>query len=547
MTPDPISLAVLVGIFVLFLLVVWFLRRLSTAQPDRARLGQLENNLAAAQAKLTRIPELQTELADCQKHLEQARTGQSMAETALAKAMAELELTGKNLEEIRGRLARFEEARLEELLAAREMELANARTTATELRDQLTSTTQRYEAAEAARQALGTAHARLNETLAQERTQAEEKLRMLTEARDQMTREFQRLAAGVMEQHGETFKKQNKEQIDALLGPLREKLVEFQTGLQAAQKETAVERATLGEQIRQLLAQGDRMTTETTNLTRALKGKSQTQGAWGEMVLVSILERSGLLKDQHYFLQESVESDEGRRLRPDAKVKLPGAPNLVIDAKVSLVAFEAHVNAETEDDRLSHLDNHLRSLRTHIMGLASKDYHAVAGSDVDYVIMFVPIEGALSVALSHDPELTGDAIEKGITIATPTTLMIALRTIANVWRVDTRNKNAEAIAADAGRLYDKFVGFTEDMKSLGNRLKQAQSTYDAAMNKLTIGSGNLTARVEHLKRRGGKTAKSLLLSNLSNDEVALLVAEENEALAQEGGSIEIVPTEPVMP
>jgi DNA recombination protein RmuC len=399
---------------------------------------------------------------------------------------------------------------------------------------------QRLQAAETARQTLETAQATLNETLSQERTQAADKLRLLTEAKEQMTLEFQRLASGVMEQHGENFKKQNKEQIDALLNPLREKLGEFQTGLQAAQKETAVERATLGEQIRQLLQQGDRMTTETTNLTRALKGKSQTQGAWGEMVLASILERSGLLKDQHYFLQESVANDEGRRLRPDAKVKLPGAPHLVIDAKVSLNAFEAHVNAENDEDRATHLEAHLRSLRTHIATLASKDYHAAAGSEVDYVIMFVPIEGALSVALTHDPELTALAIERGVTIATPTTLMIALRTIANVWRVDNRNQNAELIAAEAGRLYDKFVGFTDDMKSLGARLIQAQSTYDNAMNKLSNGQGNLMARAEHLKRRGAKTSKSLPLGNLTTDEVALLAAEDREAASLEERTAEDV-------
>jgi len=539
MSQDDILGGTLLSVFLLLvLLVVWGLRRTFSTSRQLARLSQLESDLAVAQSKLTRIPELQAELDAYRRNYEQARDAQSTAEANLARTGAELRHIADSFENVRSRLKQFEDAKLEERLAARNTALAHAESIAEQLTDRLAGTEHDLRTAEAARQTLATAQATLRETLTQERTQAEEKLRLLTEAKAQMSREFQHLAAAVTEQHGETFKRQNKEQIDALLSPLREKLGEFQTGLQTAHKESAAERATLGEQIRQVLQQGDRMTAETTNLTRALKGKSQTQGAWGKMILVSILERSGLIKDLHYFVQESVENDEGRRLRPDAKVKLPGAPHLVIDAKVSLVAFEAHVNAETEEDRATQLDNHLRSLRTHIATLASKDYHAATGSEVDYVIMFVPIEGALSAALSHDPELTGHAIESGVTIATPTTLMIALRTVANVWRIDNRNKNAELIAAEAGRLYDKFVGFVDDMKGLGARLTQAQSTYDTAMHKLSNGQGNLMARAEHLKRRGAKTAKSLPFSALTTDEVALLAAEDKETTSLEETGVE---------
>jgi DNA recombination protein RmuC len=314
--------------------------------------------------------------------------------------------------------------------------------------------------------------------------------------------------------------------MQALLAPLRENLGAFEAGLRAAQQASAVERATLGEQIRQLLQQGDRMTAETTNLTRALKGQVQTQGAWGEMILSSVLERSGLLKDQHYVLQASIADDEGKRFRPDATVKLPGAPMLVIDAKVSLVAFEAHINAETENDRIESLDAHVRSLHTHIGALASKDYHASVGSLLDYVILFIPIEGALAAALSADADLVGFAMDRGVALATPATLMIVLRTIANVWRVEHRNENAAFLAAEAGRLYDKFVAFVEDMEELGRRLGQAHTAYSAAMAKLSEGRGNLMARAEQLKRRGAKTAKSLPQDRLDEAEVSLLASEE---------------------
>jgi DNA recombination protein RmuC len=421
----------------------------------------------------------------------------------------------------RRRLAAWhEKTRLEVALAARDAALGHFQSEIHHLRSRLEVSEQRREAAE-------TALATCRETLHQERGQAAEKLRLLSEARAELTAEFQHLAARVMQQHAETFSQQNKSQLDTLLGPLRAHLGAFETGLAAAHRQSAIERATLGEQIRQLLQQGERMTSETLNLTRALKGRAQTQGAWGEMILASILERSGLVKDQHYVLQETVADDDGNRLRPDAVVRLPGAPALVIDAKVSLVAFEAHINAETDAARAAHLHSHRHSIRAHIAGLAGKTYHAAVGSPVDFVIMFIPIEGALAAALADDPHLVGFALDQGVTIATPTTLMLALRTVANVWQVDNRNQNAAVIATAAGRLYDKFVGFVDDMHELGRRLGQAQAGYAMAMSKLSDGRGNLMARAEQLRRRGAKTTRALPAELLDEEEVALLTAEQD--------------------
>lgn len=364
------------------------------------------------------------------------------------------------------------------------------------------------------------------ETRAEEQAkQADEKLKLLAETRESMTREFRFMADEVMVRHTETFSKQNKEQIDVVLTPLREKLSEFQQGLQNAHTESAKERATLAEQIRQLSATSGAMTSETINLTRALKGKAQTQGAWGEMILATILERSGLREGEEYLTQESFTAEAGQRLRPDVIVNLPGGQKIVIDSKVSLTAFEAHVNAESDADAARYLADHVGSLRGHIRGLNSKSYAGSVGSELDYVIMFVPIEGALAVALNAAPDLTSLAAEQNVAIATPTTLMIALRTVANVWRVERRNQNAEDIAKRAGALYDKFVGFMDDMGKLKRQIDNARDIYDEAEKKLSAGKGNLVNQVELLKKLGAKTSKSLppaLLTDIEDDQPPLI-------------------------
>lgn len=367
--------------------------------------------------------------------------------------------------------------------------------------------------------------ARAQEAIRQERRAAEEKLALLTEARAQMTREFKLLAEEVMRGHSETFGKQNREQIGTILGPLREKLMEFEQGLRTAQTDAAKERAALREHIGQLSERSAAMTTETLNLTRALKGKAQTQGAWGEMVLASILERSGLRAGEEYDLQQSHTGEDGQRLRPDVIVNLPGGQRIVIDSKVSLVAFEAYVNAETDAERSSHLAAHLASLRAHIRGLGGKEYHAAIGSTLDYVILFVPIEGALAAALDADPQLTAFATQCNVAIATPTTLMIALRTVANVWNIERRHRNADDIAARAGALYDKFAGFAEDMDKLGGQLNKARDCYDSAVNKLSRGKGNVVRQLEQLKTLGAATNKTLPTKWVDEDEARELAAE----------------------
>ena len=361
----------------------------------------------------------------------------------------------------------------------------------------------------------------LNERLQLERSQAGEKLELLKEAKERLTLEFKILADGVLKEHGEAFSKQNREQIGNILTPLKESLTVFQQGMTTAQTESTKERATLAEQIRRLTEESAKMTHETHNLTRALKGKAQTQGAWGEMILQTILERSGLREGEEFLTQQSHSAEDGRRLRPDVIVNLPNGQKIIVDSKVSLTAFEAYVNAETDADRAASLASHVQSLRAHIRDLSSKEYHQLDGTSFDYVIMFVPIEGALAAALLDDPGLTAHAIDSNVTIATPTTLMIALRTVANVWQVERRNRNAEAIADRAGKLYEKFEGFLKDMGDLGNRLTSAQKSYGTAMSKLQTGPGNVVRQIEQLKELGARTSKSLSLASVDDGLPAL--------------------------
>ncbi|SMF82130.1 DNA recombination protein RmuC [Tistlia consotensis] len=450
-------------------------QRAARAELER-QLAEEGRRLAGLEVTAARVPELERQLTERATVLESTREQRADVERDLATARSALQERGEQAEELRRAQG--------ELKAA----LEAARATAGEQASRI---------------------AALQETLDQERRQSAEKLKLLADTRETMTKEFKLLADEVMKTHGTSFAQQNKDQVEGLLKPLRDRLQEFQQGLQSAHTESAKERATLAEQIKQLSDHSARMSSETQNLTRALKGKAQTQGAWGEMILSTILERSGLREGEEYTTQDSHTTEEGQRVRSDVLVNLPGGQRIVIDSKVSLTAFEECVNAEEETGRAAAALRHVTSMRGHIRTLGSKDYHLAAGSELDYVIMFVPIEGALAIALEQDPALTAFAADSNVAIATPTTLMVALRTVANVWQVERRNRNAEQIASRAGRLYDKFVGFAKDMESLGTRLDGARQCYDQAMGKLSTGNGNLVRQVEQLKQLGAKASKAL--------------------------------------
>lgn len=338
---------------------------------------------------------------------------------------------------------------------------------------------------------------------------ANEKIEMLTKVRREMEMQFKELAENALKAQGESFSKANIEKLEATLTPLKEHVGHFEKELRQVHEETVKDRERLKTEISQLSRRSEAISQEAISLTKALKGDTQIQGAWGEMVLENILERSGLRNGEEYETQAHRIGVNGERLRPDVVVRIPGGKSLVIDSKVSLLAYNEAVNAATDVDALTSRKRHLTSIKNHINSLSAKGYQTAENSTVDYVILFVPIEGALSEALREDPALTEHALERNITIATPTTLMMALKTIANVWAVDRRNQNAELIANRAGKLYDKVFGFVQNMERVGERLEQAQDSYTQAFSQLSKGKGNVISQVESLKNLGAKTSKKI--------------------------------------
>jgi len=339
----------------------------------------------------------------------------------------------------------------------------------------------------------------LRASMAEQAKQSEENLKRFLEARQHMTDEFKSIAGDVLKSHSETFSKQNREQVDVLLKPLNEKIVEFQG-------ELLRDRATMGEQIRALAASNLQITTEAQNLTRALKGNSQTQGSWGEMILSTSLERSGLREGEEFITQTSHTAEDGSCVRTDVEVLMPNNDRLVIDSKVSLTAFEAYVNCEDEA-KGQFLQAHIVSIRSHIKTLGDKTYQRHARSSLDYVMMFVPIESALATAIQADAKLVEYGMSQGVMLTTPTTLMTVLRTVRNIWDVEKRHRNAEEIASRAGALYDKVVGFLGSMDKLDGHLDKARSSFDAARGQLSSGKGNVVRQVEMLRELGAKSSQ----------------------------------------
>lgn len=336
---------------------------------------------------------------------------------------------------------------------------------------------------------------------------------------EKFTVHFKNLANDILEEKTKKFTEQNKSSLLDLLKPLGEKIVAFEQKVEETHKDTISRNSALREQLENLQKLNIQMTREAENLTRALKGDSKTQGAWGEFILESILEKSGLEKDREYFVQESFTTTEGR-LRPDVIIKLPENRFVIIDSKVSLTAYSNFVNAATDEERIIALKGHLLSIRQHMKGLGDKNYQKNISSDsnLDFVIMFIPIEPAYILAIQSAKDLYEEALEKRIVFVSPTLLIPSLQLIKNVWKQEYQNRNVLDIANKAGDLYDKFVGFTEDLIKLGQLMDSSKKFYEESMKKLSIGSGNLVKRVEELKKLGAKAGKAIDPKLLSRSE-----------------------------
>ena len=332
----------------------------------------------------------------------------------------------------------------------------------------------------------------------------------LEKLNERFTKEFENLANKILADNSTKFADQNKKNIEQILSPLQEKIVVFEKRVEDTHKDTIERQSILRQQILSLKELNQQMSKETSNLTKALKGDAKMRGNWGELVLERVLEKSGLEKGSEYEVQQSYRTEDGSTRFPDVVINLPGGKKMIIDSKVSLIAYERYVNEEDESLQEGYLREHVAALKKHVSDLSAKNYHQMyAIESPDFVLLFVPIEPAFAMALNADGSLYSDAFDKNIVIVTPTTLLATLRTIDTMWQNDKQQRNALEIAAAAGSLYDKFVLLTDDLIKVGQQMDTVQKTYKSSMNKLSAGSGNLIGRLERLKKLGAKANKSL--------------------------------------
>ncbi|ADT85630.1 DNA recombination protein RmuC [Vibrio furnissii] len=339
---------------------------------------------------------------------------------------------------------------------------------------------------------------------------SQDKLQLLERAEERLKQQFEHLANQVFEAKTAKVDQQNRQSLDGLLSPLREQLDGFKKQVNDSFNQEAKERHTLVHELRNLQRLNEQMAKEALNLTQALKGDNKQQGNWGEVVLARVLAESGLREGHEYQTQVSLQNEAGKRYQPDVIVHLPHNKQVVIDSKMALVAYERYYHADTDAERDVALRDHLLALRSHIKGLGQKDYHQLKGiQSLDYVLMFIPVEPAFQVAIQADPSLVKDALEQNIILVSPTTLLVALRTIDNLWRNERQNQNAQLIAERASRLYDKLRLFVEDMEGLGGALDRANQSYQGAMNKLATGRGNAIRQAESFKQLGVEIKRSI--------------------------------------
>ncbi|WP_394146256.1 DNA recombination protein RmuC [Vibrio atypicus] len=347
----------------------------------------------------------------------------------------------------------------------------------------------------------------------QENKANQEKLQLLEKAEDRLKQQFEHLANQLFETKTAKVDQQNRQSLEGLLSPLKEQLEGFKKQVNDSFNLEAKERHTLTHELKNLQRLNEQMTREAVNLTLALKGDNKQQGNWGEVVLARVLAESGLREGHEYQTQVSLQNEAGKRYQPDVIVHLPQDKQVVVDSKMALVAYERYFNASNDVEREAALSDHLLALRTHIKGLSNKDYHQLKGiQSLDYVLMFIPVEPAFQAAIQADPSLVKDALEQNIIIVSPTTLLVALRTIDNLWRNERQNQNAQIIAERASKLYDKLRLFVDDMESLGGALDKANQNYQGAMNKLASGRGNVIRQAESFKELGVEVKRPISTS-----------------------------------
>jgi DNA recombination protein RmuC len=377
---------------------------------------------------------------------------------------------------------------------------------------------------EEVRRDLLTVNSALEQKLLSQQTHYQEQIALLADAKKTLSSEFENLANRIFDEKQTKFSLQSKEAMEVTLSPLRRDIGDFRKQVESAYDKENAERNKLVGQISELQKQTMQVSADAVSLATALRGDNKAQGNWGEFILEKLLEDSGLTNGREYTTQVALKDEAGKRRNPDVIIRLPEGRDIIIDAKVSLVDYERYFHAEDEEAKKLCLRQHLSSLRAHIKGLSRKDYENLEGvNSLDFALIFVPIESAFMLALDHDPEMMRDAYDRGIILVSPSTLMVTLRTIKNLWRYADQNRNAQLIADKAGGLYDQFVLYIESLDEVGKHIEKSQEAWGTAHKRLSSGRGNLIRRTQELKKLGAKAKKSLPENMLDGDPLLPLV------------------------
>jgi len=364
--------------------------------------------------------------------------------------------------------------------------------------------------------------AKLITLLKNEKKHSAEKISLLKNAREELSMQFSTLGQQILEEKSVRFSELNREKLEAILHPFNRQLVSFKQDINEIYLSDTRERVSLKKEIIQLRELNQQINEEAINLTRALKGDTKQQGNWGELVLERVLEQCGLRHGHEYETQGGFRDHENNLMKPDVIIHLPEGKDIIVDSKVSLIAWERYINSEEESDKARHIDDLVDAIRAHISQLSEKNYPALTGiRSLDFVLMFMPIEAAFAAAYQSDEQLFANALAKKIIVVTPTTLLATMRTIENIWQHEHQSKNSAEIARRAGIMYDKFRGFVEDMEKIGRQLATCHTTYDSAMTKLTQGRGNLISHSEQLRELGIQVKKEIPRSIVEISDIEL--------------------------
>ncbi|WP_245176177.1 DNA recombination protein RmuC [Cupriavidus sp. AcVe19-6a] len=486
------------------------LRKLSTENGQHTEKAvQLAGKLAEEQEARSKLQHQNDELTTALRRADESKAAFEQRALRVPTLEAQLEDVRLELKSAKDTVTELRESSRGEI-SRLSAELNAERETSSQLKLRLSDAVTARDGLEEKVTDLSTQLSELRTRTDDERQHAAEKLQLLVEAKEELSNQFKALASDILEEKAKRFSEQNQTTIGQMLEPLKTQLSEFKGKVEEVYVQEGKDRSALSEQVKHLVALNQTLSQDAKNLTLALKGQAKTQGNWGELILERVLEASGLRKGEEYKVQDTQVREDGTRAQPDVIIELPEERKLVVDAKVSLVAYDRFVSAENDEQRAVALRQHLDSVRAHIKGLSEKRYHDLYGiQSLDFVLAFVPIEPAFMLAVTNDNALFMDAWQRNVLLVSPSTLLFVVRTVAHLWRQESQSRNAQDIAKRGAELYDKLHGFVADLQKVGEKLGQAKAAYDDAHNKLSAGRGNVIRQAEMLRALGVKPSKTL--------------------------------------